>query len=265
MARERQAVSAHGTLGTLFHDAEEPRASDREVAWYAARLPRTAGPVLDVMAGSGRLLIPLLQAGFRVHGIDISEAMLASCRARLEASGAATELFRQNVTALNLPFRYSAAFVARGAFQLLADPTAALDALLRIRAHLIDPGVLLLDLFVPDGAEHPPGAPVVEVRTVAAGADCRIGLRSETFIDVTLRRIDVRSRYERRDRHTITAREDEALALTWYSEDEVLTLLKDAGYCDLGIEPAAYERNDGRHFAVSARARSEGPPPRPRE
>ena len=114
--------------------------------------------------------------------------------------------------------------------------------------------MLLLDLFVPDGAEHPPGAPVVEVRTVAAGADCRIGLRSETFIDVALRRIDVRSRYERRDRHTITAREDEALALTWYSEDEVLTLLKDAGYRDLGIEPAACPRDGGRHFAVSARA-----------
>src|SRR5207245_11239803 len=109
------------------HDAEEPRASDREVAWYAARLPRTAGPVLDVMAGSGRLLIPLLQAGFRVHGIDISAAMLASCRARLAASGAATELFRQHVHAVNLPFRYPAAFVARGAFQLLAHPTGALD------------------------------------------------------------------------------------------------------------------------------------------
>ncbi len=34
MARERPTVSAHGTLGTLFHDAEEPRASDREIAWY---------------------------------------------------------------------------------------------------------------------------------------------------------------------------------------------------------------------------------------
>jgi SAM-dependent methyltransferase len=254
MAKERHTVAAHGTLGTIFHDAEEPRASDSEIAWYATRLPRTAGPVLDVMAGSGRLLIPLLEAGFRVHGVDISEAMLASCRKRLEASGAAAELFRQSVTALNLPFRYSAAFVAAGAFQLLTDPTAALDALLRIRAHLIDPGVLLLDLFVPGGAEHPPGAPVVEVRTVAASADCRIGLRSETSVDVALRRIDVRSRYERRDRHTITAREDEMLALTWYSEDEALTLLKDAGYHDLNIEPAARPRDDGRHFAVTARA-----------
>lgn len=254
MARERQTVSGHGTLGTLFHDADEPRASDGEIAWYAARLPRSGGPVLDIMAGSGRLLIPLLEAGFRVHGIDVSEAMLISCRARLEARGAATQLFRQNVTTLNLPFRYAAAFVAGGAFQLLTDPTAALDALLRIRAHLIDPGVLLLDLFIPAGAEHPPGAPVVEVRTVAAAADCRIGLRSETFIDVALRRIDVKSRYERRDRHTITAREDQTLALTWYSEDEALTLLKDAGYRDLTVEPAACPRDDGRHFAVTARA-----------
>ncbi len=114
--------------------------------------------------------------------------------------------------------------------------------------------MLLLDLFVPDGAEHPPGAPVVEVRTVAPAADCRIGLRSETFIDVDLKRIDVKSRYERRDRHTITAREDQMLALTWYSEDEALTLLKDAGYRDPGIEPAAYPRDDGRHFAVTAKA-----------
>ena len=247
-------MSAHGILGALFHDAEEPRASDLEIAWYSAHLPRMDGPVLDVMAGSGRLLVPLLEAGLRVHGIDLSEAMLANCRKRLEASGVETALFRQNVTALNLPFRYAAAFVAGGSFQLLSDSTAALDALLRIRAHLIEPGVLLLDLFVPGGAEHPPGAAVVEVRTVAPVEGCRIGLRSETVFDVDLRRIDVTSRYERRDRHTITAREDETLALTWYTEDEALTLLADAGYRDIRIEPAAWPREDGRHFAVSARA-----------
>ena len=258
-------MSAYGTLGTLFHDAEEPRASDGEVAWYSARLPRAVGPVLDVMAGSGRLLVPLLEAGFQVHGVDISEAMLASCRKRLEASARATELFRQNVASLNLPFRYAAAFVAGGSFQLLTDPTAALDALLRIRAHLIDPGLLLVDLFVPAGAEHPPGAAVVEVRTVTPAEGCRIGLRSETFVDVELRRIDIKSRYERREQRVITAREDETLALTWYTEDEALTLVKDAGYRDIRIEPAACPRDDGRHFGVSARARSEGPPQRSRE
>ena len=58
---------------------------------------------------------------------------------------------------LNLPSRYAAAYIAGGAFQLLADPITALDALLRIRAHLIDPGLLLLDLFVPDAGRTPSG------------------------------------------------------------------------------------------------------------
>jgi hypothetical protein len=210
--------------------------------------------VLEVMAGSGRLLVPLLEAGFEVHGVDSSEAMLASCEKRIANGGRTAQLYRQNVTMLNLPTRYAAAFIAAGSFLLLADPIAALDALLRIRAHLIDPGLLLLDLFVPAEAEHPPGAPIVEVRTVTSGEGVHIGLRTETSCDVDLHRIDVRSRYERRDRTTITAREDETWALTWYTEDEAVTLLGDAGYRDIRIEPAAWPREDGRHFAVSARA-----------
>ncbi|HEX5864173.1 MAG TPA: class I SAM-dependent methyltransferase [Casimicrobiaceae bacterium] len=247
-------MSAYGTLGTLFYDADKPRAGEAEVAWYAARLPRGAGPVLEAMAGSGRLLVPLLDAGFDVHGVDSSEAMLASCEKRIAHRGRTAQLYRQDVTLLNLPARYAAAFIAAGSFQLLADPIAALDALLRIRAHLIEPGLLLLDLFVPAEADHPPGAPIVEVRTVTSGEDVHIGLRSETSCDVDLRRIEVRTRYERRDRSRITVREDETLALTWYTEDEAVTLLGDAGYRDVRIEPAAWPREDGRHFAVSARA-----------
>jgi methyltransferase family protein len=247
-------VSADGTLAALFHDIDTPRAGTAEIAWYEARLPRDAGPVLDVMAGSGRLLVPLLEAGFQVHGVDISDAMLKRCDQRLASGGRTTQLFRQNVTMLNLPARYAAAFIAGGAFQLLIDPVGALDALLRIRAHLIDPALLLLDLFVPAEAVHPPGAPNVEVRTVVAGAGARIGLRSETSCDVERRRIEVQRRYELRDGPTVSAREDHTLALTWYNEDETLTLLGDAGYHDARIETAEWTRGDGRHFAVIAMA-----------
>lgn len=253
MPERGRSVSAYGTLGTLFYDSLRPRASDAEVAWYATRLPRDAGPVLDAMAGSGRLLVPLLEAGFQVHGVDSSEAMLASCERRLAAAGRSAPLYRQSVAALNLPTRYAAALIAGGAFQLLADRISALDALLRIRAHLIDPGLLLLDLFVPTQAEHPPGAPIVEVRTVTPGEGVRIGLRSETILNVDKRRIDVKTRYEKRDRTAITAREDETLALTWYSEEEAMTLVRDAGYRYLSSEPLAWSREGGRHFAVTAR------------
>lgn len=247
-------MTSTGTLGTLFHDAVRPAATDAEVDWYANRLPRDAGPVLDAMAGSGRLLVPLRRAGFDVHGAEGSEAMLASCEKRLAAAGCTTRLYRQRVTALNLPSRYAAAFIAGGAFQLLADPITALDALLRIRAHLLDPGLLLLDLFVPTQVEHPPGAPIIEVRTVVPAEGVQIGMRSETVLNVEQRRIDVKRRYERRDRTAITAREDEAQALTWYSEEEALRLVRDAGYRDCWIEAVGWLQEGGPRFAVAAKA-----------
>lgn len=251
-------MAAYGPLCTRFYDADKPRASAAEIDWYAARLPRDAGPSLEAMSGSGRLLIPLLEAGFNVHGAELSAAMLASCEERLAEAGLATPLFRQDVGALNLPFRYVAAFVAAGSFQLLVDPVAAQKALARLRAHLVDPGLLLLDLVVPPEALHPPGAPVVHVQTLTLADGTTIARRSEMFVDAEGRRIDLSSRYEQRERASILAREDETLAMTWYSEDEIVALLRDAGYRDVVAGPAAWpaapETPEGeRRFAVSAR------------
>src|SRR5260370_38716639 len=92
------STSHCGPLAALFHDADRPRASDEEVAWYVARLPRAAGTVLEPMSGSGRMLVPLLDAGIRVHGVDVSEPMLASCAARLASAGRDAQLFREAIT-----------------------------------------------------------------------------------------------------------------------------------------------------------------------
>jgi hypothetical protein len=235
----------------LFHQASDAPRND-EIAWYKRALPRR-GTVLDAMSGPGRLLVPLLDAGFHVHGADASARALAECRASLDARSLQTELFRQSAAQLNLPFRYAAAFIGGGSFQRLTDRSSALDALLHIRAHLVAPAKLLLDLFVPAGAEHPPGAAVVEVQTVSPIEGCRIGLRTETSIDVARKRVDVVRRYERRDALAITAREDEMLSFTWYSAEEAIALLQAAGYGEIEIDPAPWRSDDGPRFAVKAR------------
>jgi Methyltransferase domain len=252
-------MASYGRLCTLFYDADKQRASDDEVAWYAARVPRAGGPSLEVMSGSGRLLIPLLEQQRNVHGADLSPAMIASCEARLAAAELATPLFRQDIVTLNLPFRYAAVIVAAGSFQLLTDPLAARKALERMRAHLVDPGVLLMDMYVPAEAVHPPGAPVVQVQTITLPDATTIARRSEVFVDVEGRRIDIRSRYEERERATILAREDEMLVVTWYSEEEIVTLLRNAGYRDVAVGEPAWavgpETPEGeRRFSVSASA-----------
>jgi hypothetical protein len=247
-------VAAYGELCRQFYDADKGFAGGDEVAWYARRLPRDAGPVLEAMCGSGRLLVPLLREGFHVHGADDSAAMLAACEARLAAQGLATPLFRQDVAALNLPFRYGAAFVAASSLQLLVDPGAMRRALERIRAHLVPPGLLLLDLGVPDVAVNPPGAPLVEVRAVTLDDGARITLRSETTVDASSRQLAMRNRYERRARGAALEREDETLGMTWLDEEEVATVLGAAGFADVAILPSPWPRGQ-RSFAASARAR----------
>jgi SAM-dependent methyltransferase len=246
-------LHAYGPLCTLFYDADKPRASDEEVEWHAQRLPLAAGLSLELMCGSGRLLVPLLARGAKVHGVDHSAPMLASCEARLAAAGLAAPLFRQDITQMNLPFRYVAAFAAAGSFQLITDPVAAVAALQRIRAHLVAPGLLLLDLFVPAESAQRLGAPLVEVRTLKLADGTLIALRSETTMWAEARLARAENRYAHRRGAQRLGEEHETLTLTWYSPEEITALVSDADFRDVRIETSAPTDDGAARFSLSAR------------
>jgi len=245
-------MAAFGPLSALFRDAGSGDAEDGVVDWYRRHLPES-GAILDAMCGAGRVLVPLVEAGVKVHGCDASAAMLAMCEARLAAAGREATLYRQELSALNLPFRYVAAYVDAGAFQRIDDSLAAQRALERIRAHLVPPGIVLIDLYVPAAAAHPPGAPAVEIRTRALPDGSKIAQRSEIVVDAEGRRIAVSSRYERRTGRTISAREDETLALTWYDQESIRELAAESGYTSIEILDSPRSADPGeRRFALRA-------------
>jgi SAM-dependent methyltransferase len=49
----------------------------------------TGDPVLELGAGTGRLVVPIAEAGYRVTGIDTSASMLAVAKQRVEIAGVA--------------------------------------------------------------------------------------------------------------------------------------------------------------------------------
>ncbi|MEP7275686.1 MAG: class I SAM-dependent methyltransferase [Betaproteobacteria bacterium] len=247
-------MAVYGPLCALFYDADKPAAPDEEIAWYAKRLPRDAGPLLEPMCGSGRLLVPLVAAGFNVHGADNSAAMLAHAEARLAGHGGAARLFRQDVAELNLPFRYAAAYIAAGSFQLLADPARARAALTRLRSHLVDPALLVVDLFVPGDGEQRIAAPLVEVRSVSLADATRIALRSETTMHPDARLARTASRYVHRRGNELLAEESEATSYTWYSPDDAAALLRVCGYRDVAIDDSPRPSGNATTYAVTAHA-----------
>lgn len=254
MASPRAATAAYGPLCTLFHDSDRPNASDDEIAWYVQRLPLDAGPILALMCGSGRLLAPLLACDFHVHGVDASQAMLDSCHARLATLGRDTSLMRQDISDLNVPFRYGAAFIAGGSFQLITRPARARAALERLRAHLIEPGLLLLDLFIPAEGAQRLGAALVEVRTARIADGTQIAVRSETIMNQEARLTITTSRYVHRRGDTRLAEENETTALTWYTREEIGALVAAAGFRDVTFTRAPVPRTEGEAFAVIARS-----------
>lgn len=58
-----------------------------DVSFYVEEALASGGPVVELGVGTGRLAIPVAQAGVPVIGVDSSEGMLAVCREAAEAAG----------------------------------------------------------------------------------------------------------------------------------------------------------------------------------
>ena len=58
-----------------------------EIEYFKNVIQRSGQPALDVGCGTGRILVPCVEAGIEVHGTDISNEMIRLCRARLISLG----------------------------------------------------------------------------------------------------------------------------------------------------------------------------------
>jgi SAM-dependent methyltransferase len=73
---------------------------DEDVEYYGSFIEAAGDPVLELGCGSGRLLLPIAQAGFRVTGLDRSKAMLGRARQLLERNALSdrVQLFENAMT-----------------------------------------------------------------------------------------------------------------------------------------------------------------------
>jgi hypothetical protein len=242
-----------GTLGALFDEASEAPPDAAELAFYARHLPRDQGGILVAPCGAGRLLVPLLATGLAMHGIDGSARLLEACDARVRAAGGDATLVHQALDELNLPFRFAAAVVPDAAFQRLTDPVASRTALARLRAHLVAPAVLVMELTVPSPGAQRIGAPLVELRTARLPDGSRIAVRSETTMYAEERIARAQHRYVHRRGSARLAEEQLSSSTTWYPSDELRELVAEAGFAHVEIAPPPRTPVDGDAYALIAR------------
>lgn len=126
---------------------------------YLALAARTGGPVLEVAAGSGRLALPLAEAGYQVTLIDIDPAMLVRAEKAATNAGPEVRARMQFVETDLVGLRLDAGATFRlgilGLNSILLldsrdDQQAALETLAR---HLVPGGLVVVDVWLPSADE----------------------------------------------------------------------------------------------------------------
>jgi SAM-dependent methyltransferase len=133
-------MNSYLKLCTEFYDLDKPHPPEDALRFYARLAEQANGPILEPMCGSGRFLVPLLEMGFDVDGVDASPQMLAACRAKCERRGLNPRLEQQFLHELNAPRLYRLLFVPSGSMQLIADLADVRTSLRRVFEVLIPGG-----------------------------------------------------------------------------------------------------------------------------
>ncbi len=120
-----------------------------DLAYWREQCSRHGGPVLELACGSGRLTIPLAEAGVDIEGLDISAPMLALARAKADAHGLKIPWHLGDAADFTLGRPFSFIFLPNNSVAHLLTWQDFSDCLACIKRHLMDGGRFALDYFNP--------------------------------------------------------------------------------------------------------------------
>jgi SAM-dependent methyltransferase len=149
---ERVAERYDKTSADMFDPAKvEP------IVEFLAELA-SDGSALELGIGTGRIALPLAQRGIRVHGIDLSEAMVARLRAKPGADRIGVTV--GDFATTTVAGRFSVAYLVFNTIMNLTTQDEQIACFQNVAAHLQPGGCFVIEVMVPDLQRLPPGETV---------------------------------------------------------------------------------------------------------
>src|SRR5262249_44035295 len=143
------AASYDESLGEM----SDPRAIAQVVDVLAALAGD--GRALELGIGTGRIALPLASRGIPVHGIDMSQAMVAKLRAKPGGESVGVTVGDFATTRVDGSFRL--AYLVFNTIMNLTTQEAQVACLRNVAAHLEPGGCFVIEVMVPDLRRLPPG------------------------------------------------------------------------------------------------------------
>jgi SAM-dependent methyltransferase len=140
---------------TLWPELFEPALVGSTVSFLAAFA--TGGPALEFGIGTGRIALPLSRSTVRVHGIELSPAMVARLRGHPDSSNIDV-ILGDFATATAAPAgTFALVYLLRNTITNLITQTEQVKAFANAAAHLRPGGCFVIENYVPELQRLLPG------------------------------------------------------------------------------------------------------------
>lgn len=148
-----RAVALYDRIASLY-DAWSVSVTE-DVAFYVEQARAGGGPVLELAVGTGRIAVPIAQAGIPVIGVDESEGMLRVAGAYAEREGV-SELLDLRCGDMREPpvdERFPLVLIPFRSLLHMTSEAEKLRVLRAAAALLSDSGRLVFDVFAPSAED----------------------------------------------------------------------------------------------------------------
>jgi Methyltransferase domain len=141
---------------TKWADSFHPAVVDPAVSFLAELAG--SGAALELGIGTGRIALPLSRRGVRVHGIELSPAMVEQLQAKPGAGGIGVTIGDFATTRVDDSF--TLAYLVRNTIMNLTTQDEQLQCFHNVAAHIQPDGCFVIEVIVPALRQLPPGETV---------------------------------------------------------------------------------------------------------
>jgi SAM-dependent methyltransferase len=140
------AVNDYGPVAHLYDSYVQV---DFDLRFFQEEAERVSGPVLELMAGTGRVTAAILERDVRLTCVDISPSMLKVLKRKLKATGRHPHVVCADIRKLPLDCDHELAIIPFNSFSELTEAGDRRQALAEIRRALVQGGRFICTLHNP--------------------------------------------------------------------------------------------------------------------
>ena len=216
------------SLCTEVYDLSKPEPPKDAYSFYREYAKQVEGLILEPMCGTGRFLLPLVEEGFDVHCYDASDNMLQALYNKASIKKLKPTVWKGFIESLATKQLYKLIFIPSGSFCLITDLSTIKSTLRKFFDHLEKGGVLLFEV---ETSHSLPPLGIWRGSKWDRSHNKKIILSQFAVLDSDI--CTSIGRYDLIDNHQVIQTEIEEYKIKLYEEDELKSLLNQAGFSDV--------------------------------